>query len=78
MGELPLAEATKWTGELLVLPGEGELTETPANAADVMKKNRVVRRNQRLVALCIIFKSAPGDFWDLLTRRGILKAKGGD
>src|SRR5579864_905239 len=60
MGALPLADATKCTGELLVLPDEGELTETPAKAAAVIKKHKVVRRNQDLVAICIIY-STPGD-----------------
>lgn len=55
MGELPLAEATKCTGELVVVPGEGELTETPAKAMADMTKQATTRDGQRLVAICVIF-----------------------
>jgi hypothetical protein len=35
-----VALATKWTGELAVVPLEGELTETPANAGSAKIAHR--------------------------------------
>jgi len=60
MGELALAEATNWTGEPTVAPGEGELTDTPAKAAAVMNKQVIVRQEKRLSRICLIFYSTPG------------------
>ena len=60
MGELALAEATNWTGEPTLAPGEGELTDTPAKAAAVMNKQVIVRQEKRLSRIFLIFYLTPG------------------
>jgi hypothetical protein len=44
MGLVEVAEATKWTGEVVVVPDVGELTETPAK--DAVARTRVMISNR--------------------------------
>ena len=72
MGVLALAEATKCTGEPVVAPGEGELTETPAYAAAVMNKHAIPGNIFR------IFNSTPGESFFGTACSPLLQGEGGD